>query len=358
LDPNGSGQSIVAKITKDDHKRMSMEHVLFAKQELERRNKAPVHAKSEEIWVEGREPYRTTFIVDPRIGWNNHAIRFWIRSLPPGDEEGGGWKTLGHRHTVEAVIYILEGRGHSIIDNARHDWRAGDFICVPIFAWHRHINSGETDVVYSACTSGPMSMGLGIAIYEDERYPEYWVYAQQSEEARRSLIPGKRAGADGVEKSRGGGAIEKAAWDIYKEQVEFADHEEARRRKGRVLTAGKDLIFEKTPMGRVALAVDPKRGSYVKTVSSLIAEILPGEKSGAHRHVYEEINYVLAGSGTSIIEDRRYDWKAGDALSIPIFAWHQHFNTGNEPARFLVHTNRIAMENLGYAVTQQGETAA
>jgi gentisate 1,2-dioxygenase len=350
------GENFVAKITKDDHQRMSMEHVLFAKQELERRKKAPVHVKSEEIWVEGREPYRTTFIVDPRIGWNNHAIRFWIRSLPPGDEEGGGWKTLGHRHTVEAVIYILEGKGHSIIDNVRHDWRAGDFICVPIFAWHRHINSGDTDVVYSACTSGPMSMGLGIAIYEDERYPEYWVYAQQSEEARRSLIPGKGAGV-GADMSRRNGEKEKSAWQIYAEQVEFADGEEERRRKGKVLIAGRDLVFEKTPMGRIALAVDPKRGCYVKTVSSLIAEILPREKSGAHRHVYEEINYVLAGRGYSIIEDRRYDWRAGDALSIPIFAWHQHFNTGDEPARFLVHTNRIAMENLGYAVTQQGEAA-
>jgi len=347
----------MAKITKEDHKRLSMEHVLFAKQELERRKKAPVHIRSEEIWVEGREPYRTTFIVDPRIGWNNHAIRFWIRSLPPGDEEGGGWKTLGHRHTVEAVIYILEGKGHSIIDNVRHDWEAGDFICVPIFAWHRHINSGTTDVVYSACTSGPMSMGMGIAIYEDERYPEYWVYAQQSDEARRSLIPGREKRGQEVRQSVQAGNGGKSAWDIYVDQVQFAEGEEERRRNGKVLIKGKEMAFEQTPMGRVALAVDPKRGCYVKTISSLIAEIPPGQKSGAHRHVYEEINYVLAGSGYSIIEDRRYDWKAGDALSIPIFAWHQHFNTGDQPARFLVHTDRIAMENLGYAVTQQGEAA-
>ncbi len=347
----------MAKITKDDHKRLSMEHVLFAKQELERRKKAPVHIRSEEIWVEGREPYRTTFIVDPRIGWNNHAIRFWIRSLPPGDEEGGGWKTLGHRHTVEAVIYILEGKGHSIIDNVRHDWEAGDFICVPIFAWHRHINSGTTDVVYSACTSGPMSMGMGIAIYEDERYPEYWVYAQQSDEARRSLIPGREKHGQEVRKSAQAGNGERSAWEIYVDQVQFAEGEEERRRNGKVLIKGNEMVFEQTPMGNVALAIDPKRGCYVKTISSLMAEILPGRKSGAHRHVYEEINYVLAGSGYSIIEDRRYDWKAGDALSIPIFAWHQHFNTGDQPARFLVHTDRIAMENLGYAVTQQGEAA-
>jgi quercetin dioxygenase-like cupin family protein len=336
---------------------MSMEHVLFAKEELERRSKAPVRVKSEEIWGEGREPYRTTFIVDSRIGWNNHAIRFWIRSLPPGDEEGGGWKSLGHRHTVEAVIYILEGRGNSIIDNVRYDWEAGDFICVPIFAWHRHINSGATDVVYSACTSGPMSMGLGIAIYEDERYPEYWVYAQQSEEARRSLIPGKGSAEQGAIGSGKRQTEEKSAREIYLEQVEFAEREEERRRRGKVLIKGKDLVFEDTPMGRVALAVDPRRGCYVKTLSSLIAEILPGQRSGAHRHVYEEINYVLAGKGYSIIDDQRYEWKAGDALSIPIFAWHQHFNGGDEPARFLVHTDRIAMENLGYAVTQHGESA-
>lgn len=51
--------SIVAKVSKEDHRRMSMEHVLFAKAELERGRKAPVHVKSEEIWVDGREPYRT-----------------------------------------------------------------------------------------------------------------------------------------------------------------------------------------------------------------------------------------------------------------------------------------------------------
>ena len=79
-------------------------------------------------------------------------------------------------------------------------------------------------------------------------------------------------------------------------------------------------------------------------------------KSGAHRHLYEEIEYVLSGKGYSIIEDQRYDWKKGDAFSIPMFGWHQHFNTGDETARFLVHTSRPGMENLGHVITQQGET--
>jgi gentisate 1,2-dioxygenase len=92
-------------------------------------------------------------------------------------------------------------------------------------------------------------------------------------------------------------------------------------------------------------------------MSTLVAEVPPGHHSGAHRHLYEEVNYVIAGQGYSIVEDRRYDWQAGDALNIPVFSWHQHFNTGTETARFLVHTSRPALENLGYQMTQQGESA-
>ena len=59
-----------------------------------------------------------------------------------------------------------------------------------------------------------------------------------------------------------------------------------------------------------------------------------------------------------IIEDHKIEWKAGDTLCIPVFSWHQHFNTGTEPARFLVHHNRPFMENLGHMLVQQGESAS
>ncbi len=144
---------------------------------------------------------------------------------------------------------------------------------------------------------------------------------------------------------------------IYFDQLEFAEKEEEERRKGKVLVKSKDLKFEKTTMGWVATVVDPKTGFHVKLMSTLVAEIEPGKKSGAHRHHYEEINHILSGEGYSIIEDKRYEWKKGDTLAIPVFSWHQHFNAGREPARFLVHTGRPAMENIGLMITQQGELA-
>jgi len=349
----------VAGPSYDEYLKMYMEQVSFAKEELKRREEAPVHIPREKIDREFHG-HNWVLLVDPRIGFNSRIIRFWINGFPPG-EENNEWKTLGHRHTVEAVIYIVKGHGYSIIDGVRYDWEEGDFMCVPVFAWHRHVNLSNEDMVYVASTTGPLSMGIGVAIYEDERYPEYWVFAQKGDDAMRSLIPGATEIPDAQRGVPAGTELSQfdnsTAAKLYFDQLQFAENEEEERRKGKVLVKSKDLKFEKTPMGWVAPVVDPKLGFHVKVMSTLVAEISPGKRSGAHRHHYEEVNHILSGEGYSIIEDKRYEWKKGDSLAIPVFSWHQHFNTGKEPARILVHTGRPAMENIGLMITQQGELA-
>jgi gentisate 1,2-dioxygenase len=331
--------------------------VTFAKDEIERRRKSPVHVSREPIDArhEERGP-GVLLLVVPRVGSNVRSIRLWINFQGLGDEAWPGWTTLGHRHLIDAVIHILQGRGYSIIDGKRYDWEAGDFICVPTFGWHRHINTGDEPVTYVAGVSSPFSRAIGTGIHEDERFPEYWVFAQKSEEARTTLIPGAAEipQSRSVSEFRGDQGL---AAHLYEQQVDFAAAEEKRRRAGRVVVKGSELSFGRTRMGNLAYVVDPRIGFNNKVLSTLVAEIPPGGRSGAHRHLYEEVNYILSGEGYSIVEDKRYDWKAGDALCIPVFGWHQHFNTGGEPARFLVHTTRVLMENIGQQVTQQGESA-
>jgi gentisate 1,2-dioxygenase len=44
-----------------------------------------------------------------------------------------------------------------------------------------------------------------------------------------------------------------------------------------------------------------------------------------HRHVAAAINYYFSGSGYSIVEGKKYTWKAGDLmLSAPGWAIHNH----------------------------------
>ena len=156
--------------------------------------------------------HKHIYVVDARLGSNNHTHRLWFDVIPPHTEEGQEWKTLGHRHTVEAIIYFLKGRGHSIIDGVRYDWGAGDLLSVPMFSWHRHINDTDEPVLRIASTTGPLSLGLGQAVYEDERYPEFWIYAQEGETPGARSSPGAHQQAAERPRTRARGNCTRKKW--------------------------------------------------------------------------------------------------------------------------------------------------
>jgi gentisate 1,2-dioxygenase len=330
--------------------RLGMEQTRFGIEEKGRREQSPIFVSGDDVARE-HERVNSVYIVDSRLGFANKTHRFWINHLPGGGEDKQKWKTIGHRHTVEAVIYYLQGYGYSVIDGKRYDWEAGDFICVPQFAWHRHVNLSDERAAYAASTTGPLSMSIGQALYEDERYPELWVFAQQGDDAMGSLIPGA------VEEPPELAEYDSRAAELYREELGFARVEEAHRRKSRVLVKAGDLKFERTPMGRVAYVVDGRVGFHTKALSTVIGEVDPEKHSGAHRHLYDEIDYVLTGSGQAVVDDVTFDVKMGDTLAIPPYAWHQYFNTGVEPLRVLAFSTRPMLEGLGLSLVQQGELA-
>src|SRR5262245_37383119 len=51
-----------------------------------------------------------------------------------------------HRHQGGLAIFVLEGRGHTIVDDVTHTWEAGDLILLPISPGgldHQHFNDGN-----------------------------------------------------------------------------------------------------------------------------------------------------------------------------------------------------------------------
>ena len=88
-------------------------------------------------------------------------------------------------------------------------------------------------------------------------------------------------------------------------------------------------------------------------------------QSGRHRHMWEEIIFVVEGSGYDLhwdlkydcldafewdwaSEPKRFEWRRGDFIYVPPFTIHQHFNaSANDEARLIVISNRIVKE-MGY----------
>lgn len=84
------------------------------------------------------------------------------------------------------------------------------------------------------------------------------------------------------------------------------------------------------------------------TISMTIGGLLPAGQSNKHRHTYETVVYILEGKGYSIIEDQKIEWEVGDALYIPSWAWHHHFNRDKEKtAKYLACENAPMLQNLG-----------
>ncbi len=89
---------------------------------------------------------------------------------------------------------------------------------------------------------------------------------------------------------------------------------------------------------RTAMIIGAEAGFQTSGTTLVIAEIPAGSRTGRHAHGEEAI-HILTGTGFSVIDGARYDWKAGTTLHVPYRAEHQHVNTGATTATYLsAHT--------------------
>ena len=61
-----------------------------------------------------------------------------------------GGNSVRHRHTTEAFLYIVTGTGYTIVNyegqpEERIDWSEGTLLSPPVWAWHQHFNSSDTE---------------------------------------------------------------------------------------------------------------------------------------------------------------------------------------------------------------------
>jgi quercetin dioxygenase-like cupin family protein len=113
--------------------------------------------------------YRNTKARFYRLG---HDIRLQphVSELPPLGA------SVNHRHTTEAVIYIVSGVGHTIIswdgvDQQRIDWEEGDMFSFPVWMWHQHFNDSETETSRYLAVQDTFAI-KALGLLQIERFPE------------------------------------------------------------------------------------------------------------------------------------------------------------------------------------------
>ena len=155
--------------------------------------------------------------------------------------------------------------------------------------------------------------------------------------------------------------------DAIAASAEFRKQYESRTN----VVKAEDMPWERSPDGLIKHLVHPRLNTRECCVEAYMQFLKPTERSGKHRHMWEEIIFVAEGSGHDLHWDLKFDcldafqwewaevpkkfeWKRGDFIYIPPFTTHQHFAT--EEARLIMMSNRIVKE-MGFDWFEQVENA-
>ncbi|MBI4331224.1 MAG: cupin domain-containing protein [Chloroflexi bacterium] len=231
----------------------------------------------------------------------------YVCEIPPGQQ------LHPQRHLYEEMIFVLSGRGATTVWNeggSKHtfEWQEGSLFAPPLNAWHQHFNgSGEKPARFMGVTLAPVFMNLCNDL--DFIFNNPFVFKKRFSGEADYFSPRGTFSSERVWES-----------NFIPDARSFRLLEWKERGAG-----GSNVMFELSN----------------NIMASHVSEFPVGTYKKAHYGHGEAQVIILSGTGYTLIwpqkggEKIRIDWQAG-TLFAPIDLWfHQHFNTGKEPARYL-----------------------
>jgi gentisate 1,2-dioxygenase len=236
-----------------------------------------------------------------------------------------------HRHSWDAMMFIVEGSGWTEIDGVRYEWKPWDALHLPAWAWHRHGSAGNKTARFMSYSSEPIIETFGMAVVEDAGHTDF---------AELSGRPDYSEGIPGD--------------DPYARRIRRLASDQKERRSARVHTAYDDVTLLPTPRGtRTAFLVDRSIGYGASGITQVMLQFAPGKGQSMHRHPGEAWLYVVEGQGhtyfgTEPTGGEVREWKQGDLIVVDHFLWHQHVNDHpTETARLVrIHMFDSVLETM------------
>ena len=314
------------------------ESLKFRTKRLESLEKSKIHVKAEEVQPMWNGHGYTWYLIRSEMGFDNQGVSMFIEEIKPHESN------VMHRHFSEATIYMLSGHGHTLLDEDTLGWEAGDAVFVPPMRWHQQFNDGDETVRYIGMGSERIMRSVGLYLVQDvdlvppEERPHFGKRPSFSVSTAPTNSTGTLINA------------ETGSQGIYEGDRDYERTLAEKRLQSKIVANGRDVSPRWDGHSWTHYMVDPKLGFGAYIYQIFIEEMPPGKSTVEHRHLHEEAVYVLEGRGHTIMNGRRYDWKAGDALFLPPFWWHQHFNDDpDQRTRWLVQSNALLIKSLGYS---------
>ncbi len=261
----------------------------------------------------------------------------YVGEIPPGG------LLNAERHLYEELIYILEGVGSTEVWSGRSsqkiyfEWQAGSLFAVPLNSWHRLINGSREAVVYLAVTSAPLMIDL---LHDtDFIFGCDYDFNQRFDGRSDYFVPTTRRDN------------ERGFWfwesnfipDARNAPLDPADRKGAGVRITALEIGGSTLVghIAEWPAGRYHKAHHHQGGAILLTLRSQGYTLMWPQEAGMKPYQQGRRDQVV-----------KVGWREGSVVSPPTGWFHQHFNTGKEPARQLAfrYTDYSGKYPLGIVV--------
>lgn len=230
----------------------------------------------------------------------------YIAEIPPGGSLNP------ERHLFEEFIFVVSGRGATTIwqhkgQKQTFEWQEGSLFSPPLNAWHQEFNgSGDKPARFLAVTLAPIVLNVyrnpDFVFNNDYGFRERYSGEADFFSSKGKSYPGRIWESNFIPDTR---AFKLQEW----------------KERG---AGGTNIEFEIASNSMVAHISEFPTGTYKK----------------AHRHGPGAHVVLLSGMGYSLLwpegsPRKKVDWHNYSVFVPPNQWFHQHFNTGKEPARYL-----------------------
>ncbi len=134
------------------------------------------------------------------------------------------------------------------------------------------------------------------------------------------------------------------------------------------------MPFERSPDGLIKHIVHENMSTKECCIEIYMQFLDPGKATGKHRHLSEEIAFVVEGRGHDLHWDVKFDcqeefswewqeeprefhWKPGDFIYIPPYCIHQRINSDPENEARVIVCNNTIIRDMGFDWFEQLENA-
>ena len=250
----------------------------------------------------------------------------YVMEIPPAG------KTKPQHHMYEEMVYVTQGHGSTTVwqkGGRKHtfEWGPGSMFAIPLNAYYEHFNSsGIEPARFYAVTNCCFVMNLFHNL--DFIFDSDFVFKDRFDPNAENYFDGN-------------GKIEKRLFmttNFVPDTRNMKLHEYNERGKG---------------------STNVKFNLAEQTMGAHISEFPVGTYKNCHRHGPGAHVIILSGQGYSLLwpegeEPKRVDWKPGSVVVPPDMWFHQHFNAGAAPARYLA----LRWNNWRFKSIMKGEASS